>query len=160
MESYRSFLNRKWHDHISVLGEKKLMVSGGIRGSLRMMGALAGVAQWIESAGLWTKGHWFNSQSGHMPGLWARSSVGGTREATTHWCFPPSLSPSFLSLKLNKILKNEGNHSSHFDYNSKGKPSRNVANIDKMPLKDVSEIRKRKRPSSLDNQLNMGCEGD
>ena len=30
------------------------------------------------------KGHWYNSQSGHMPGLWARSPVGGAQEATTH----------------------------------------------------------------------------
>ena len=35
------------------------------------------------------KGHWFNSQPGHMPGLWAS---GGAREAITHWCFSlPSL---------------------------------------------------------------------
>ena len=31
---------------------------------------------------------------GHMPRLWAMSPVGGTWEATTHWCFSPSLSPS------------------------------------------------------------------
>ena len=30
------------------------------------------------------KGCWFNSQSGHTPGLQARSLVGGLREATTH----------------------------------------------------------------------------
>ena len=36
------------------------------------------------------KGHWFNSQSEHMPGLQARSPVRGVREATTHWCFSPS----------------------------------------------------------------------
>ena len=36
------------------------------------------------SAGCKPKGHWFNSQSGHMPGLQARSPVGGAREATTH----------------------------------------------------------------------------
>ena len=48
------------------------------------------------------KGHWFNSQSGHMPGLWARSPVGGAREETTHWCFSPSLSPSLsLHWKIN-----------------------------------------------------------
>lgn len=29
---------------------------------------------------------------------------------------------------------------------------------EKMPLKDISETGE--RPSSLDNQLNMGCEGD
>ena len=51
------------------------------------------------------KGHQFNSQSGHMPRLQARSPVGGAQEATTHWCFSPSLSPS-LPLS-NKILKNK-----------------------------------------------------
>ena len=56
------------------------------------------------------KGCWFNSQSGHMPGLRARSPVGGAWEATTHWCFSPSLSPSFpLFLKINKILKKKEN---------------------------------------------------
>ena len=49
------------------------------------------------------RGHWFDSQSGHMPWLQARSPVGGMWEATTHWCFSPSLSPSLpLSLKINK----------------------------------------------------------
>ena len=38
--------------------------------------ALAGVVQWIKVD--WeAKGSWFDSQSGHMPGLWARSPVGG-----------------------------------------------------------------------------------
>ena len=45
------------------------------------------------------KGVQFDSQSGHMPGLWARSPVGGTWEATTHWCFSPTLYPPFPSLK-------------------------------------------------------------
>ena len=45
-----------------------------------------------------------DSQSGHMPGLQARSPVGGTGDTTTHWCFTPSLSPSLpLSLKVNKL---------------------------------------------------------
>ena len=54
------------------------------------------------------KGCWFNSQSGHMPGLQAKSPVGAAQEATTHWCFSPSLSTFLsLSLKINKIfLKN------------------------------------------------------
>ena len=68
--------------------------------------ALAGVAQWL-SAGLWTKGSLVDSQSGHTPGLRARSPVGNVQEATTHWCFSPFLSPSFpCSLKIiNKIFK-------------------------------------------------------
>ena len=41
------------------------------------------------------KGGWFDFWSGHMPGLQARCLVGGTWEATTHWCF--SLSFSFPS---------------------------------------------------------------
>ena len=41
------------------------------------------------------KGRWFNSQSRHMPGLWARSPVGGVQEAT---CF--SHTSIFLSLSL------------------------------------------------------------
>ena len=54
------------------------------------------------------KGRRFDSQSGHMRGLWARSPVGGVQEAITHRCFSPSLSPSLpLSLKINKILKKE-----------------------------------------------------
>ena len=52
------------------------------------------------------KGHWFHSQLGHMPGWWAKCSVGGVWEVTTHWWFSPSLSPSFsLSLKINKLIK-------------------------------------------------------
>ena len=52
------------------------------------------------------KSCWFDSQSGHMPRLQAWSLVGGTWEATTHWCFSPSLSPSLLlSLKINRIFK-------------------------------------------------------
>ena len=50
------------------------------------------------------KGCWCDSQSGHMPGLQARSPVEGAWEATTHWCFSSSLFPSFpLSLKINKM---------------------------------------------------------
>ena len=35
--------------------------------------ALAGVAQWIECRPANHKGRWFDSQSGHMPGLLAKS---------------------------------------------------------------------------------------
>ena len=47
------------------------------------------------------KGCQFGSQSGHRPGLWARSLVGDMWGATTHWCFSPYFSPS-LPLPLNK----------------------------------------------------------
>ena len=57
------------------------------------------------------KGHWFDSQSGPMRGLWARSPVGGVWEATTHQCFSPSLSPSLpLSLKVREIKSFLKNH--------------------------------------------------
>ena len=53
-----------------------------------------------------SKGCRFDSQSGHRPGLQARSPVGGVQEAATHWCFSSSLFPSpFFSLKINKFLK-------------------------------------------------------
>ena len=55
---------------------------------------------WCGSVDWEPKGHRFDSQSGHMPGLRARSPVGGVWEATTHRCFSPSLSPSLpFSLK-------------------------------------------------------------
>ena len=48
------------------------------------------------------KGRQFDSQLGHMPGLPARSPVGGVREATNA-CFSLFLSPSLPhSLKINK----------------------------------------------------------
>ena len=40
------------------------------------------------------KVHQLYSQSGHMHGLRARWPVGGAWEASTHWCFSPSLAPS------------------------------------------------------------------
>ena len=49
------------------------------------------------------KGPRLNSLSGHMPGMRARSPVGGTWEAATHWCFSPSFLPSFPLFK-NKII--------------------------------------------------------
>ena len=53
------------------------------------------------------KGPWFDSQSGHMPGLQAGSPVRGTQGTATHWCFSPFLSPSLplsLKKKINKIF--------------------------------------------------------
>ena len=58
--------------------------------------ALAGVAQWIERPPTNHRIYRFDSQSGSMPGLQARSPVGGAQEATTHWFFLPSLSCSLL----------------------------------------------------------------
>ena len=54
---------------------------------------------WCGSVG-WSSSHklkgcWFDSQSGHMPGLQARSLVGGVQEATNQ-CF--SFILMFLSL--------------------------------------------------------------
>ena len=79
---------------------------------LGLLTAFKKVQPWLvwlsgSSAGCEPKGRQFNSQSGHMPGLLARSPVGGTREATTHWCFSPSLSPSLPLFKNNnnKIFK-------------------------------------------------------
>ena len=43
------------------------------------------------------KGHWFDSQSGHMPGLWARALFGDMWEATD-WCISHTL--MFLSLSF------------------------------------------------------------
>ena len=58
------------------------------------------------STGCEPQGRWFDSQSGHILGLWARSPVGATWEATTHWYFSSYLSPSLpFSLKINKFFK-------------------------------------------------------
>ena len=60
-----------------------------------------GSVDWMPSGK--PKGRQFDSQSGHMPGLWARSTVGGVQEATTHRWFFASFSPFLpLSLKINK----------------------------------------------------------
>ena len=55
--------------------------------------ALAGVPQWIECQPAYKpEGRWFNSQSGHMPGLWARSPGWGTkRQPHIDVSFPPLL---------------------------------------------------------------------
>ena len=60
-----------------------------------------GSVDWLRSCE--PRGRWLHSQPGHMPGLWARSPAGGVWEASTHWCFSPSLSLSLpLCLKINK----------------------------------------------------------
>ena len=46
------------------------------------------------------KGCWFDSQPGHMPGLWARSLAQGAWEATTHWCSHPCLLLPLPSVKI------------------------------------------------------------
>ena len=68
--------------------------------------ALAGVAQWIEH---WTENqsHQFDSQSGHMPGLWARSPLcvcgRGALKRQPHIDVSLLLFlPPFPSLKINK----------------------------------------------------------
>ena len=62
---------------------------------------LCGWVDWVLDCE--PSGHGFGSQSLHMPGLWARCLVWDSREATTQWCFSPSLSPFFpLCLNINK----------------------------------------------------------
>ena len=46
--------------------------------------AVAGVARWIECQPANQRVASSITQSGHMPGLQARSLVGGAQEATTH----------------------------------------------------------------------------
>ena len=70
---------------------------------LKLYPALAVVAQWIECWSVNQRVAGLIPSLGHMPELQARSPVGGTWEATTHWCFSPSLSPSLpFYLKVNK----------------------------------------------------------
>ena len=82
---------------------------------------LAGVAQWIEyQPACEPKGRQINSQSGHMPGLWARSPVEGIWEATNQ-CIShrlmflsfsiPFPSPLFKSKKIKSFLKNQTHQS-------------------------------------------------
>ena len=59
----------------------------------KSVSALAGVAQWTECQPANQGVASLFPSLGHKPGLQARSPVGGMQEATTHWCFSPSLSP-------------------------------------------------------------------
>ena len=60
------------------------------------------MAQWTERRSVNKRVAGSIPSQGTWPGLLARSLVGGMQEATTHWCFSPSLSSS-LSL-INKIF--------------------------------------------------------
>ena len=55
----------------------------------KMSPGWCGSVDWVPACE--PKGHWFDSQTGHMLGLWTRPPVGGAQEANTHWCFSPSL---------------------------------------------------------------------
>ena len=88
---------------------------------LGLLTAFKKVQPWLvwlsgSSVGCEPKGRQFNSQSGHMPGLLARSPVGGVQEATTHWCFSPSLSLSLPLFKNNnnKIFKKKKKYRKRF----------------------------------------------
>ena len=77
------------------------------------------MAQWIECQPE-NQSHWFNSQWGHMPGLWARSLVGGMWERQPHMDVSLPLSPS-LPLSKNKwiksfFLKDNTHYYLHFIY--------------------------------------------
>ena len=66
------------------------------------------MAQWIECLPANHRVTGLIPSLGHMPGLRARFPVGGVQEATAHWCFSPSLSPSLpLSKNKYKIFKNK-----------------------------------------------------
>ena len=83
--------------HPQILSTLRINIPGALA-------SICGSVDWVPACE--PKGHWLDSQSGHMPRLWARSPVGGAQEATTHWRFSPSLSPSLpLSLKIKKTLK-------------------------------------------------------
>ena len=69
-----------------------------INSLLKLGTALAGVAQWIEH---WPANQKVDGSIPTLPGLWVRSPVGDLWEATSHWCFSPSLSFS-LPLSKNK----------------------------------------------------------
>ena len=62
-----------------------------------------GSEDWVPASK--PKGHRLDSQSGHVPGFRARSPGRGVWEATTHGCFPPS-----LSLPLSKNTLNYQNN--------------------------------------------------
>ena len=86
---------RSWWGHLWwVLGSPITGVKEGTPSWRRKGGCLGwwGSVDWVLACK--ARGCQFDSQSGHMPGLWARSLVGGTHKATTHWCFSPSLSSS------------------------------------------------------------------
>ena len=74
----------------------------GLEGGLRLCGEimdnnnnkaiLAGVAQWIEHWPVNQRGRWFDSQSGHMPGLQASSGPQqGAHKRQPHVDVSPSL---------------------------------------------------------------------
>ena len=72
-----------------------------ILGLIKIKNFYPGWCSSVNWAQAWEpKGHQFDSQSEHTPGLQARFPVGGAQEATIHWCFPLSFPPP--SLKMNK----------------------------------------------------------
>ena len=83
-----------WSEHLKLVNLCKVYLN-----KERALPGWCGSVDWALACK--PKGCWFGSQSGHMPGLQARSPVGDAWETTTHWCFSPSLSPSLpLCLKI------------------------------------------------------------
>ena len=62
------------------------------------------MAQWIEELSHKAKGRRFNSQSGHMPGMQARSPVRACERQQHTDVSLPFFLPPFPSLKINKIF--------------------------------------------------------
>ena len=83
-----------------------LYISFMFRTLKKILFCLSGVAQWIDGGPVNQRIASSIPSQGTCLGGGARSPVGSMGEATTHWCFSPSLSPSLpLSLKINKVFK-------------------------------------------------------
>ena len=96
----KKVLKGKWFANVE---EVKQKTAQALRGIKIDDFSLAGVAQWVECQPANQRVTSSIPSQGTCIGVWAKSPVGCAWEATTHWCFSPSLSPSLpLSLKINK----------------------------------------------------------
>ena len=129
--------------------------------------ALAGV---VQSTGLRTKAHWFDSQSGHMPGLQARSPLGGVPKTPdqcffhTSVCLSLSFSlPSPLKIKIKKILfKKFALHSSREPENKPGMESKTRLLLSSIPKAGQERQQFIPHSSSFQgraSELRLGLEG-
>ena len=92
------FINR-WYNYLHKKSKRihkwlEQMVSSARLLDKHLLAWLSGL-----SVSLWTRSHLFDSHSRACVWVGARSQLGDTWEATTHWCFSPSLFPPSPSLK-------------------------------------------------------------